>query len=111
MSEREKNDMMKKLGATSSNAFAELAEHPAQLQLELQTSLTSQSVSLPNSTPTSSLLPAPKATISASQGDATLSLSSASMPAPATPVIQTESRLPTGKRRITPQFLGFVYYV
>ncbi|ELR22783.1 WD domain, G-beta repeat-containing protein [Acanthamoeba castellanii str. Neff] len=127
MSAQERSEMLKKLGAPPVDVLSALAEHPLQLQLEKEASaLRKQREQLPAPSPVvapplQSATPkriAPTLVSAAATSSSTAAASAAvattttaaTASAPGTPVAQQmETRLPTGKRRITPQFLGSTY--
>jgi hypothetical protein len=104
--------MLKKLGAPPVDVLSALAEHPLQLQLEKEASaLRKQREQLPAPSPVVApppLQPATPKRIAPTLVSAAATSAAATASAPGTPVApQMETRLPTGKRRITPQFLGY----
>jgi protein HIRA/HIR1 len=109
MSAQERSEMLKKLGAPPVDVLSALAEHPLQLQLEKEASLQQQQQQqeLPPSVPPQPATPKRiSPTLLSSSTAAQTTSTTPATSAPGTPVHQTETRLPTGKRRITPQFLG-----
>jgi len=110
--------MIKKLGAPT-DMLSRLAEHPVQLQLENEAASVEDGDLMPPVTPlrpphpAGPTLAAPRALppgsspYSTSPPGPTVPSSGSSAPPSLTSMRQTEIRLPTGKRRITPQFLGF----